>query len=300
MAHLLFNLLTNSVAFFLLLPLLLIVLRYFPNPDPLYALVAFHTIFNVVGILLFLPFIGLFARFLQRRFVREPDRLAVRLSPQLIVDIDSALTALSHETRSLAERVQRFNRHVLAQSTGLREFEAQNEYRTIKALEGELLEFIASLDLQKRSESESQRLESLKFAIRNLVHSAKSMKDCEHDVDNMRDSIKSNERELYAKIIEIGESSQVLIERILSQNENEQLFEKLHELRIHNERAHTTLHKEIIERFAQRKLDWPTISTVLNINREIHIANSDFQLALARLNLHPKQFEDMNSLPVSA
>lgn len=70
-AHFIFNLVTAVVAF-LLLPILTHFLMYVVGlqNDLITALALFHTLFNVMGVVLLLPFISLMAKYLNRFFCR--------------------------------------------------------------------------------------------------------------------------------------------------------------------------------------------------------------------------------------
>jgi len=80
--NLLFNIITCLVVFALLKPLLLLISNVFYVKDALLTLVSFHTLLNIIGIVLFLPFLGLFEKFLQTRFkTSEPkgDTMFIKL-----------------------------------------------------------------------------------------------------------------------------------------------------------------------------------------------------------------------------
>ena len=63
--HVIFNVVTDVIAFILRIPLLGVV-SFMGISDPLYALVAFHSLFNLLGLFLFVPFTVPFARLLER------------------------------------------------------------------------------------------------------------------------------------------------------------------------------------------------------------------------------------------
>ena len=65
LAHVIFNLVVDVLAF-LSIGVILYLLQVLNIHDPLYGLVAFHSIFNSVGLLLFLPFIGSYTNWLER------------------------------------------------------------------------------------------------------------------------------------------------------------------------------------------------------------------------------------------
>ena len=78
--HILFNLLTGIVAL-AILPVLLWLTEalghlFGLSDQPAIVLALFHTVFNVVGVVLLLPFIGLLTRFLQRHFTTAEEDIS--------------------------------------------------------------------------------------------------------------------------------------------------------------------------------------------------------------------------------
>ncbi|UWQ85652.1 Na/Pi symporter (plasmid) [Leisingera caerulea] len=70
-AHVIYNLMTGVMAFFLLGPFAAAVSYWHGSAQPLTALVAFHSIFNLLGVILILPFARPFARLIE---FLVPDR----------------------------------------------------------------------------------------------------------------------------------------------------------------------------------------------------------------------------------
>jgi phosphate:Na+ symporter len=81
-AHLLFNVITGVVAF-ASLSLLVTLVETFEPGNPTTALAAFHTIFNLVGLLIILPLLGPFGRLVERMIPERGPRLTRRLEPAL-------------------------------------------------------------------------------------------------------------------------------------------------------------------------------------------------------------------------
>ncbi len=97
LAHVIYNLLTGAGAF-LLLPLYIWTLgQLAPNvrdSDPELALVAFHTLFNIIGVSTILPFTGKFASLIERLIPERGGSLTKRLDPQLEAYPDMAMAAV--------------------------------------------------------------------------------------------------------------------------------------------------------------------------------------------------------------
>ena len=73
--HVIFNVVSDSIAFFVLLPFLVPASDWLGLTDPLITLVLFHTTFNIIGLLLFMPVLGIFAATLERRMRRKVHRV---------------------------------------------------------------------------------------------------------------------------------------------------------------------------------------------------------------------------------
>ena len=69
------------------------------------ALVLFHTGFNLLGTLIFLPLTGVFARLVTRLVPDRPVTLAMALDPALLSDTGTALDAASRTAGAMAEAV---------------------------------------------------------------------------------------------------------------------------------------------------------------------------------------------------
>lgn len=109
-AHVLLNLLTGLVAFFAL-DLLLELARRVSGDGGELALVAFHTGFNVAGVLLLLPFARSFARLVEKLVPERGPQLTAGLDESLLAEpsvaVDAALSALKGVARAQADVLAR-------------------------------------------------------------------------------------------------------------------------------------------------------------------------------------------------
>ena len=108
-AHVMFNSITGVVAL-LLLPLMFVVvdaITGFLNieSEPAVSLALFHTVFNVLGVLIMLPLTGRLATFLERRFKSQEETLGTPryLDRNVSITPDLALDAAVNELMHLAE-----------------------------------------------------------------------------------------------------------------------------------------------------------------------------------------------------
>ena len=113
LCHILFNTLTAIIVLILIQPLTAAAVwcaRSLQDPDGTLALAAFHTIFNLFGILLFFPWLGRFARMIEWLIGRENSSSSARLDRTLAaaggtVALEAAWRALletaSHAIRTI-------------------------------------------------------------------------------------------------------------------------------------------------------------------------------------------------------
>jgi phosphate:Na+ symporter len=104
-AHLVYNLLTGAMAFFLLLPLVGWADRTIAGGlvrDPQISLVAFHTAFNVLGVLAILPFTRQFAGLMQRLIPERGPPMTARLDERLLAEPAAACDALAATVSDIA------------------------------------------------------------------------------------------------------------------------------------------------------------------------------------------------------
>lgn len=121
LAHILFNLITALLAFIaarVLLNFALLLGDWLNNADPAFVLALFHTIFNLMGAVLFLPLLGPFARLVVRLvpdrgpvLTRHLDKSLFQLPAVAIGAAARALQEIALVTLQEAEHLLRDGRH---------------------------------------------------------------------------------------------------------------------------------------------------------------------------------------------
>ena len=103
-SHLIFNLATGIIAFAALQPLSWLVAQFInTTTNAVMALALFHTLFNLLGVILFFPFIGFLARFLLRTFPDHKEITTVYLNNTPTEVLDAATASLRKEILHLFE-----------------------------------------------------------------------------------------------------------------------------------------------------------------------------------------------------
>ncbi|WP_371372197.1 Na/Pi cotransporter family protein [Thalassotalea aquiviva] len=102
-SHVIYNVLTAIMAFFLISPFIAIITTFFPTlltDDSEIALVIFHSGFNFLGVLLVLPFTHHFAHLMQTLIVAKPHQHNRFLDESLLQTPDLALLSVRKSLRS--------------------------------------------------------------------------------------------------------------------------------------------------------------------------------------------------------
>lgn len=96
-SHTIYNLFSVAVALLILSPYILLLNRFTPNliaNNPAIALVGFHTLFNVIALVVVLPFTKYYARFMEWLVPERETGLARRLDKRLLTEPQAAHAAL--------------------------------------------------------------------------------------------------------------------------------------------------------------------------------------------------------------
>jgi phosphate:Na+ symporter len=196
-SHLAFNVVTGIIAFAALQPLSLIVSHFFDiATDAVMALALFHTLFNVLGVLLFFPFIGLLSRLLIKYLPEHKEILTVFIGNTPTEVPDAAIASLRKEILHLFEECQLYNLRTFRideklvfdqplpfEKNSSKRFHLEDQYDNVKLLHGEIFEFYAKLLNETLDESETKELERIFFASRNIMNSIKNIKGVRHNLD---------------------------------------------------------------------------------------------------------------------
>ena len=201
-SHLVFNVLTGVVAFFSIKWLVLFITYFIDiRSNDVMGLALFHTIFNIIGVILFFPFIGLLADLLYKVY---PDRkviLTVYINNTPTEVIEAATSALRkeiihllHEGQLYGLRLLNIDRQVVfaeplpLEKSARKRLRFESLYEKIKLLHAEIFAYYSRLQNQKLEETEAKELERMVFASRNIMNSIKNFKGVRHDMEEFNGS----------------------------------------------------------------------------------------------------------------
>lgn len=302
LAHFLYNLVVDIIALALLYPLLFVIEDVVGITDPLFALVAFHSTFNLLGIVLFLPFVKPFAAFLQRRFVEDTDHIGRFIHDVPPHVVDTGIEALQRETQHLFKRVFSLNMKTLnipGSDTASERFERNvaERYAAVKDLEGEILVFIVQLQEQALASEESAKLAQLQLAVRHGVQSAKALKDVRHNLQDFAASVDDALHARYESLREQAGGFYARLESLWQLESAQARFAELAALADENHQDYEKRMRDIYRNARRERLEESEISTLLNVNREFYSSNKALLIALKDLLLPPEAAEELSALP---
>jgi len=287
MSHVLFNLIVDLLAFILLLPILPSLMSWLNIQDPLYSLVAFHSLFNFFGILLFLPLLKRFSRYLEKLFVDDDEvrkyiqNVPANMTEEALVAIEKEVRRLIIQANSVNLRNLKVDPHLLKINENQKdqldsEFEAhmkfQERYNRLKTLEGELVEYAGEIQQTQLSKRQARRLMLLLQSARSAVYSAKNLKDIREDLANFRHPDSECISGYYNELIKIEKR---FYEHLLDWNQNLHSLDReaIADLYTALKKMHETFSQILYQETLTKGIKELESSTLLNVNRELLSSN---------------------------
>ncbi|MDX2349269.1 MAG: Na/Pi symporter [Porticoccus sp.] len=303
LSHFIFNLVNCTIAFFLLPVILHLITNTLSIQDPMYALVLFHSMFNLMGIALFLPFISPFSRWLQNRFTNGDTSGCQYITKVSYKVGDAADSAIYQEVTRLFYKVIILNLRVMKirpeelfkgykaldvyQQTRQERPSFDEQYSEIKHTEQEVLYYANKVLQEKPGKGEAESIPRLLDAARNLAYSAKSLKDVRQNFVELR--LQSDDEELIETIHHDTRAIYRHLLNLLEKTDPVLITEKHEEIKSETNLSHDQLHQLIIRYVGSEDIGIP-LSSLLNINRGMLVSNQ--MLANAVGNLTPIDKED--------
>lgn len=293
-AHFFFNAAVGLVAFFLLVPVLPLFLQRLGLRDPLYSLVTFHTLFNGLGLLAFMPMLPRFSGWIEQLFPRPAHQRSL-LDGLPVGEPIAAIPVMAEYIRRLWFRAIKtqlglFGIHVpeldvnseikeaLVKSNYLSRDYREN-YQRLKAIEGEVLRNAVKIQQQTLTPAQTQTISDLLETTRAIVYASKTLKDIWQNMQllQIEDTEQTSEQFRRQRQYHVQFYSQLLA--LLSES-GDYLREEIQRLLLENDRHQQQMDQLIYGSAALPEAEEQLISTQLNVNREIHHATKNFLRAL--------------------
>lgn len=295
LAHFIFNLTIDCLALLFLIPLLALITDILAIRDPMYALVCFHSVFNLLGIMVFLPFIKGFANWLEGRFrTLSAHRSRLAMAPPSVPE--AALGAIHAEATDLCIKAILLNIRALKVSTptlltGSRTSAInarlsahspsyEEQYQDIKTSEEQILQYAHRLASLTLTPDEQSLLRTLLDAVRDASYSAKSLKDIRNNLLDLRNQTDSADLLTEIRNREAG-IFQALI-TMLEEPHPEVADEQISRIVAGSAASHEHLHQYMAD-YSRNKHCELSLPTLFNINRELFVSNQSLTDAIALL-----------------
>lgn len=281
MSHLAFNLVTGLVAIVAISGLVGLVGVFIDIPtNSVTGLALFHTLFNVLGVLIFFPFIGLLARTLMKIYPYRKVILTAYLDRTPVEVSDAAAAALMKEVSHLLEECQLYNLraleideklvfdHQLSFEKHLIGKHSINElYENTKLLHAEIFAYYARLQAQKLEEAEVHDLERIIFASRNIMNSIKNIKGIRKDLEDFDSSENvylNRQYKLFRKrLLELYHD----MNRIRRLESSEEQSRELLKAFLHIEEVDGRFIRDTLKAVSENKIQELEIASLLLVNR---------------------------------
>jgi len=308
-SHFFFNLTAACIAF-ALLPVLIYLIRDIMGfrEEVVIALALFHSLFVFIGIIIFVPFISQFAKFIMWIAPNKKDDEAIYLSPSSVEVPEAAIESLSKETLRMIRMSMLHNLLVMKIDPKL--IFSQNQlpingsikngslalYDKIKLLQDEMFSYISQIQNQVMTSEESERIARLIHSIRNAVIAAKTIKDIKKDLESLEgadsDFLNNKYDEFRKKLMNMY----VAIEQILTESSETQLVSSLFQIARRNYYEDKTYLANITTAIANKQVPQGSISAVLTINRGFVFSYNQLINSIRDLRLDEEQAEIFDNL----
>ena len=240
--------------------------------DPLIALVSFHSVLNVGGIILMLPFLKYFTAFINKYVSGKELNLAEKIMLVSPDESHAAIEALKNESLEFIKKALLINHSFLNLTDPSGQTGKIKTYLDLKTYENEIVEFYIQLQQTTLSVEEVSKLNAIVAAIRNAALSAKDLKDIKHNLDELSSSPQDDLFKLYNNIrnnqkMFYDEVSDVLLHISLHRPDD---ITRLREI-LKSYYQHET--ENVYKLFSDKRHRDIVIPSLLNMIREINNSN---------------------------
>ncbi len=314
--NIIFNIVSSLFGFILLVPIVKLLRDFIGMHDPIIILVAFQTLINIAGAILFYYLLNYLGDFLDKRFAdneKTATSFLQNTSPQIS---DTAIEMIEKEVGLFIYRVMQLNMEVFqlkAEYNNENEFKKYAEkkslfsgsldynekYNLIKQAEGEILSFYSKMGEQEINSENQIHLNQLMAAVRNAMYAAKGMKDINHDRMEFSNSANELKYDIYKLFrLKLNDFYTTLNEVFLSENKS-LCFEKLKKLlsgiNVDYQERMNSSYKDA----GKEELKDVDISTLFNVNRELYSSGKSIIFSLKDYLLDAadaEKFENISTL----
>jgi len=300
------NIITTSVVFIFLLPLNRFITNVIGIHDILVALVFFQTLTNIIGIILFYPFLNPFGKFLERLFIKKEQSRFQLPNPDGIYG-ELIGESLEKEALHFLQHVAGFSldafdqKYIDSISLSLpAEFESRTlskKYQYIKQFHGEINQYITALQTSLKKKDISVRLNQLSSSCRNAMYAAKNLKDAEADLQQLKNSSNDSKYGFYMQTRGLVGSFYHEVLPIVCSSTTPQKFEKLNKIYRFIQKSFSDSLKQLYKESLRQQLSEVEFSTLINFNREVYTSLKSMMFSVGDFFLSAEELNHFDELP---
>ncbi|MFZ1559124.1 MAG: Na/Pi symporter, partial [Saprospiraceae bacterium] len=237
------------------------IIAYAGIKDPLVALVTFHSTFNLMGIVLILPFLGKLTDLLDK-YISDDQPDNARFLPYInSKDVLSSLDALEAETLLFIKKASEIRKIFFVYTKGKTPTE---QYYDLKTYENEIFNLSAMFMQNKLSAAEAEKIQNLYSSIRSATLAVKDIKDIIHNMDEFKQSVNDEVFEMFENIMESEKIFHNEFEVLIQSNVNGEIME---DLILQNEKNYTNIKAHAFKLY-NKYMDID-LASLLNMVREM-------------------------------
>lgn len=285
-SQILFNLFSASVAW-LMLPLYL---KFIPEllgiQDLPLTLVSFHTLLNLTGILLVLPFIKPICHGVKALVPHANDSLSVSIHESNPGETQTALDALHVESHKFLARALSLLRAYF-QIEDVSPSHHVRSYADLKRYENEIALFGLKMQRFPLSEADAYELGNLMQSIRNAATAVKDIKDIDHNLEELRNSASDELYDFYRTLQQCQQSFYLQLQKTLDQHSVDRT-DAMVLLKDVASTAHRMASEDVYRLFTGKTHHEIMIPSLLNVIRAINNSNESVMRSLMPDNMLDK------------
>ncbi len=285
LSHFFYNTITASLALLFLPLFLYFILHVLKMTDPMFSVVMFHSLFNIVGISLFIPFVDRFILFLEWLVPEEKEKASCNYITKVPAKVtDAAMEAVNKELQTMLMHTMCLNLrsfNLKKDSVFPYDLEFANgnnlpyedDYILLKRAEGEVLGYTYQVQSKTQNHEELSEITELNHAVRNASYAAKFVKDIRHNLSDFRQSSSAAVEMLQA---EFQKEVVTIYKRVLVtlQNKDPELAaEHFMGLRKYVRQSYERFAQDIYAESGEDRINDMETSSLLNANRAFYLSN---------------------------
>jgi phosphate:Na+ symporter len=271
----------NAFFAFLLMPVHVYVIKtILALTDPLFSMVAFHSLINFTSILLILPFLGYFTKALEKYVTKSEPEITLFIQKVNPAESSSAATALEKESLEFIKKAIHTNRLFFDLHNGPVTTGPNTAYSFLQLYESRLVEFYNLLLQNRLQADEVSGINNSILSIRYASHSVKDVKDIRHNILDIKNSVDERYYIFYQKLREdqraFYESNLALLENLDVSNQSD-----LRNILETQGRIFDMETDQIYTMFEGGAEPEISVSSLLNMVREVNNSNRELVRAIS-------------------